>query len=824
MDSSQRNDLPPSLREIRTGFQQFLQEPLSTSRKRNPLMTMERTASKRRMVGDSMGLSVGGNTELLAHLETPVVVNRKLTRSLLTKASPSPGNLPALLSTPGENTEIRELRLQLSKAKYEASRAQSELEHERLTHESERLEWEKTLKEHTLRLDRLEKDRRFLFEKEKEASEKYFQAENEMQALKDDYERRIHQVREQATEWLEQYQAGAAETDENGVQAQTEAWRARIAGYEKTVAQLQDQLEKRAAANEEMLKSCLQAQNRANQLEQELAGLRACQHREHELGSLSGELKHQVGYIKTLESKIRELQQELEGYELRHENYELLQEKNTDLEQRVRLLEPLRDELSTLQTELTQMREEKAQWQSSLQDILKVNKGELDGPHSDSLDPSTLTPLRLTDIAIQQRHAIAALYEQLGTLRADASGTHVEVQDLQQQLSTAQTRVNQLEQQHSRDKRTLQRLEKLRVLAQRETEFLREQLKSYDMEELSFADDGPHDRVKSQRIAELERLVQEYRDQVVRLNDQLTQRPTPAETTGQLVVPHSIPVDQHDINTSAQLAQDNEALRREQTRLQQLLDKQERELTLLEHRVGLGDYNPRTTRVLQLAENPTSRAYAIREATLQNLRLENEQLREQLTQQSKPQGADESGQTPSLPSQTVQNLLTDHKSMQQQVEEKEKRMRRLKEGWRAKAQEMREAVYSLLGYRVDFLENGRVRLTSMYSEAADHSFIFTSSQNDSGTLELVGGGNAGYVRSLDHLIKFWVVGRGSIPAFLATVTLELFDKTTAMMPPGHHVGWRGRDEMSESMSMSLATTVPGAQEHDGGAASNGLAS
>ncbi|KAJ1967455.1 coiled-coil domain-containing protein mad1 [Dispira parvispora] len=813
MDSGQRNDLPPSLREIRTGFQQFLQEPSSTSRKRNPLMTIERTTTKRRMVGESTGLSVGGNTDPLVHLETPVVANRKLTRSFLTKASPSPGGLPALLSTPGENTDIRELRLQLSKAKYEASRAQSELEHERLTHESERLEWEKTLKEHTLRLDRLEKDRRFLFEKEKEASEKYFQAENEMQTLKDDYEKRIHQVREQATEWLEQYQADAAKQDENGAQAQIEAWRDRVAGYEKTVAQLQDQLEERAISNEETLKSCLQAQNRANQLEQELAGLRAGQHREHELGSLSGELKHQVGYIKTLESKIRGLQQELESYESRHENYELLQEKNSELEQRVRLLEPLRDELTTLETEITQMREEKAQWQSSLQNILDVNKGEPDGPQSENLDPSTLTPLRLTDIAIQQRREIAALYEQMGTLRADASGTHVEVRDLQQQLSTAQSRVTQLEQQHSRDKRTLQRLEKLRVLAQRETEFLREQLKSYDMEELSFADDGPHDKVKSQRIAELEQLVQEYRDQVVRLNEQLTQRPTPAESTGQLV-PHGVLEDQSDANVSAQLAQDNEALRREQTRLQQLLDKQERELTLLEHRVGLGDYNPRTTRVLQLAENPTSQAYAIRETTLQNLRLENEQLREQLTQSKSP-GVGESGPTPSLPSQTVQNLLADHKAMQHQVEEKEKRMRRLKEGWRAKAQEMREAVYSLLGYRVDFLENGRVRLTSMYSEAADHSFIFTSSQNDSGTLELVGGGNAGYVRSLDHLIKFWVVGRGSIPAFLATVTLELFDKTTAMMPPGHHVGWRGRDEMSESMTMSLATTTPSTQEHDG---------
>jgi mitotic spindle assembly checkpoint protein MAD1 len=49
------------------------------------------------------------------------------------------------------------------------------------------------------------------------------------------------------------------------------------------------------------------------------------------------------------------------------------------------------------------------------------------------------------------------------------------------------------------------------------------------------------------------------------------------------------------------------------------------------------------------------------------------------------------------------------------------------------------------------------------------------------------GGNEDYIRSLEHLRKFWVIERGSIPCFLSALTLELFDKT----PEGQSAGWVG---------------------------------
>jgi hypothetical protein len=67
----------------------------------------------------------------------------------------------------------------------------------------------------------------------------------------------------------------------------------------------------------------------------------------------------------------------------------------------------------------------------------------------------------------------------------------------------------------------------------------------------------------------------------------------------------------------------------------------------------------------------------------------------------------------------------------------------------------------------------------MYSEQDDHSLVFTSDEDDRGTMQLVDGGNTEYIKSLDNLIKFWVVERGSIPCFLSSLTMDLFEKTTS---------------------------------------------
>lgn len=91
-------------------------------------------------------------------------------------------------------------------------------------------------------------------------------------------------------------------------------------------------------------------------------------------------------------------------------------------------------------------------------------------------------------------------------------------------------------------------------------------------------------------------------------------------------------------------------------------------------------------------------------------------------------------------------------------------------------------MFSLLGYRLDFLQNGRVRCTSMFSTSTDQAFIF---DGEEGTMQLVSQEaaekNREWFEGVKNLVEFWVNERETIPCFLAALTLELFDRSTSLM-------------------------------------------
>ena len=112
-------------------------------------------------------------------------------------------------------------------------------------------------------------------------------------------------------------------------------------------------------------------------------------------------------------------------------------------------------------------------------------------------------------------------------------------------------------------------------------------------------------------------------------------------------------------------------------------------------------------------------------------------------------------------------------------------MLRLKQIWTSKSLEFREAVASILGFKMDFMPNGRVRMTSLFwnddaGEGGDGegSIIFDGEQ---GTMKVGGeaggdGGRPGFRREIEGLIRFWVEERKEIPCFLAAMTLEGYER------------------------------------------------
>jgi len=97
----------------------------------------------------------------------------------------------------------------------------------------------------------------------------------------------------------------------------------------------------------------------------------------------------------------------------------------------------------------------------------------------------------------------------------------------------------------------------------------------------------------------------------------------------------------------------------------------------------------------------------------------------------------------------------------------------------SKAQEFREAMSAILGFKVHFFSNGQVKVTSQYD--LNTSFVFQPTgkkeDDDDGTkMQLVGAGDSS-LPDLARTVDYWVNQRMCIPGLMATVTLECYDKT-----------------------------------------------
>ena len=96
----------------------------------------------------------------------------------------------------------------------------------------------------------------------------------------------------------------------------------------------------------------------------------------------------------------------------------------------------------------------------------------------------------------------------------------------------------------------------------------------------------------------------------------------------------------------------------------------------------------------------------------------------------------------------------------------------------AKSAEFREALASIMGLKLAFYPNGQVRVTSIYDLGA--SFVFQPlrsgvSGGGETRMQLIGQGEGG-PQELEQLMGYWVEQEMNIPCFLASVTLECYDK------------------------------------------------
>lgn len=379
------------------------------------------------------------------------------------------------------------------------------------------------------------------------------------------------------------------------------------------------------------------------------------------------------------------------------------------------------------------------------------------------LTSSGSTPEALAKSLDEQRYEIVALLDRQGELNAELKGRNQYIQSLEAKVKELTDVSAKQQESITRDVRHLKRLEKAKSMAQKEVEFLRDQLKSYDMEETTQIS-GPNLQEQNQklaRITHLESLLDDYQQRVQALEQEAraTELQLGSKTDSKRVENDRIE------ELSRQLKEVTESLSKalkEKSTAEKEATSLETQVIELERALGRGEYNRETTKVLEFRENPSNLDFAIRQRDLDSLRAENEELRKRWIE------GNEASSAP--PKESFLVLERECGRMKVVLAEKEKRMVRLKEVISAKLQEVREAVHSLFSYKLEMLDSGRVRLTPSFAPSPSDNFVFESGEHDAGTLTVVGWKS---VPEVERLMRLWVTERGSIPAFLGSLVIGI---------------------------------------------------
>ncbi|QRW09776.1 spindle assembly checkpoint component mad1 [Ceratobasidium sp. AG-Ba] len=208
---------------------------------------------------------------------------------------------------------------------------------------------------------------------------------------------------------------------------------------------------------------------------------------------------------------------------------------------------------------------------------------------------------------------------------------------------------------------------------------------------------------------------------------------------------------------------------------EQTIENLEQTLFELRGEVAAGTHVQPGTRILQLADNPEARWFAMREEEVGRMREEISVLRGRVAEGGQVhQSTDSDG---GVPRETYENLQREKEELEEVVKQKEKRLLRLKSVFQSKAVEFRDSISSLLGYKLHF-EPKHVRLTSVYDRDIDLKFASGGgNQASMGPIRIGGGQNKDDIEAqVLELKTLWVDQKQNVPCFLANLTLYAYER------------------------------------------------
>lgn len=533
---------------------------------------------------------------------------------------------------------------------------------------------------------------------------------------------------------------------------------------QKSVEELQGDSDRRETLLQETQQQLLAKENSVGQLEGEVLQLKAQVVDVESAQTVKRELNEQLAHVRKLESTNRLQESELKHLKQLHKATEVVEEEKRSLQRKLDAREGLENELGEAIIQRQRLEDERLAWTAYLQSQAGADgKLEFESPEA------------LARSFVAERIQTATLTERIGAVEAESSEKDSIIRELEEQKLTLKQEVEKAKSTtppSSKDSSAkVLRLERQKALANKEVQYLRDQLKVYDSEDATFQPDSV-DEAKQKRIQELEDIVDQYRLETQTLTTELQTREAqvPPPTTGSKRPFEATAATENKENEQlGQLARKNRKLQDDYSSLKSSHRLLEKELHVAKERLSAAS-KFQETRVLSLRNNPTSDYEAIKQITLTTLRQENEQLLAQL------ESTFTSHAHAQIPLSTLKATELKISALETQLASQTKRNDRLLKTWGTKTNEFRQSIVDLLGWDVQFLKDGKMKVTSHFYPAEgdeEHSILFDGNR---GSMKVSGGPESPFALKIKGSIDFWVKGQSCVPGLLAALTLEFYDE------------------------------------------------
>ena len=256
-------------------------------------------------------------------------------------------------------------------------------------------------------------------------------------------------------------------------------------------------------------------------------------------------------------------------------------------------------------------------------------------------------------------------------------------------------------------------------------------------------------------IADYRNRTEELTGELQKLNDQLIQSQKEEE---QGVKKRKL----KEVNGMTYYSQRINELQLENSKLTRDLQKFQNLNGLLETKLmKLINLKEKKIRIVELRDNPLRKDQFVKKQQLDLLKKENADL---LKTSMGEDGIN------TVPTSVYNSLKFDIQQQEQEILKANKKFMRLKEIFNKKSLEFIDVVNSILGFKLEFRQDGKVKIYSCYKP--DKSLMVDLRKNTlDSTLQL---------ENWDELLQYWITERGQIPCFLATLTLLLWESSQAM--------------------------------------------